>query len=63
MVVEDDASIRLIVTEVLNELGYRSIEAVDATTVILILESQRRVDLLVTNVGLPGLNGGDRKAV
>lgn len=57
MVVEDDASVRLIVTEVLNELGYRSIEAVDATTAIPILESQRRLDLLVTDVGLPGLNG------
>lgn len=57
MVVEDDASVRLIVTEVLNELGYRSIEAVDAATAIPILESQRRIDLLVTDVGLPGLNG------
>lgn len=57
MVVEDDTSVRLIVTEVLDQLGYSAIEAVDAVTAIPILQSQRRIDLLVTDVGLPGLNG------
>jgi PAS domain S-box-containing protein len=57
MVVEDDASVRLIVLEVLEELGYEAIEAVDARTAIPILESDRRIDLLVSDVGLPGLNG------
>lgn len=57
MVVEDDASVRLIVLEVLEELGYHAIEAVDARAAIPILESRRRVDLLVTDVGLPGMNG------
>jgi PAS domain S-box-containing protein len=57
MVVEDDASVRLIVLEVLEELGYDAIEAVDARTAIPILESDRRIDLLVSDVGLPGLNG------
>jgi PAS domain S-box-containing protein len=57
MVVEDDASVRLIVLEVLEELGYSAIEAVDARTAIPILESDRRIDLLVSDVGLPGLNG------
>ncbi len=55
MVVEDDPSVRLIVTEVLNELGYGSIEAVDGPAAIPILQSARRIDLLVTDVGLPGL--------
>ncbi|WP_313809608.1 ATP-binding protein [Sphingobium sp.] len=57
MVVEDDASVRMIVTEVLDELGYGVIEAVDAPTAIPILESNKRIDLLVTDVGLPGMNG------
>jgi PAS domain S-box-containing protein len=57
MVVEDDASVRLIVLEVLEELGYAAIEAVDARVAIPILESDRRIDLLVSDVGLPGLNG------
>jgi PAS domain S-box-containing protein len=57
MVVEDDASVRLIVLEVLEELGYRAIEAVDARTAIPILQSGRRIDLLVSDVGLPGMNG------
>jgi PAS domain S-box-containing protein len=57
MVVEDDAAVRLIVLEVLEELGYEAIEAVDARTAIPVLESNRRIDLLVTDVGLPGMNG------
>ncbi|MCB8878495.1 PAS domain S-box protein [Acidisoma silvae] len=57
MFVEDDASVRLIVAEVLAELGYAAIEAVDANRAIPILESGQRIDLLITDVGLPGLNG------
>jgi PAS domain S-box-containing protein len=57
MVVEDDPSVRMIVTEVLGELGYGAIEAADADTAIPILQSNQRLDLLVTDVGLPGLNG------
>jgi len=57
MVVEDDASVRMIVVEVLSELGYGAIEAGDAQEAIPVLESAVRIDLLVTDVGLPGLNG------
>lgn len=57
MVVEDDPSVRLIVLEVLEELGYEAIEAVDADSAIPILQSDRRIDLLVSDVGLPGMNG------
>jgi PAS domain S-box-containing protein len=57
MVVEDDPSVRLIVAEVLNELGYGAIEAVDAPTAIPILQGDQQIDLLITDVGLPGLNG------
>ena len=57
MVVEDDPSVRLIVLEVLEELGYRAIEAIDARHAIPILQSTKRIDLLVSDVGLPGMNG------
>jgi len=57
MVVEDDPSVRMIVTEVLGEIGYGAIEAIDAKTAIPILQSDRRIDLLISDVGLPGLNG------
>jgi PAS domain S-box-containing protein len=57
LVVEDDAAVRLLVLEVLGELGYAAIEAADAASAIPVLESKRRIDLLVTDVGLPGMNG------
>jgi PAS domain S-box-containing protein len=57
LVVEDDAAVRLMVVEVLRDLGYATIEAADDRVAIPVLESGQRVDLLVTDVGLPGLNG------
>ncbi|AOR80341.1 ATP-binding protein [Novosphingobium resinovorum] len=57
MVVEDDPSVRLVVTEVLRELCYNAIEATDATSALPLLQSDERIDLLVTDVGLPGMNG------
>lgn len=57
MIVEDDPSVRLFVTEVLREIGYKTIEATDAQTAIPLLQAKGPVDLLVTDVGLPGLNG------
>lgn len=57
LVVEDDPSVRMIILDVLGELGYGAIEAVDAVTAIPILESKKRIDLLVSDVGLPGMNG------
>jgi CheY-like chemotaxis protein len=57
MIVEDDPSVRLIVLEVLEELGYTAIEAIDARSAVPVLQSGRRIDLLVSDVGLPGMNG------
>jgi PAS domain S-box-containing protein len=58
LVVDDEPSVRMLVTEVLGELGFTSIEAEDGKAALKILESPRRVDLLITDVGLPGgLNG------
>ncbi|MEG3163379.1 PAS domain S-box protein [Sphingomonas sp. PB2P19] len=57
LIVEDDASVRMIILEVLEALGYTAIEAIDARTAIPILQSDQRIDLLVSDVGLPGMNG------
>jgi PAS domain S-box-containing protein len=57
LVVEDEAAVRDLVVEVLRDLGYRTLEAVDGPSGLKILQSKKWVDLLVTDIGLPGLNG------
>ena len=56
--VDDEASIRMLVADVLEDLGYRALEAVDGPAGLKVLRGAGRVDLLVTDVGLPGgMNG------
>ena len=57
LVVEDEAVVRGLIVEVLSDLGYRALEAADGPEGLQILLSRRRIDLLVTDMGLPGLNG------
>ena len=57
MVIEDDAAVRMIVIDELNDLGYKTLEAVDGPSAIPLLESARKIDLLISDVGLPGMNG------
>lgn len=57
LLVEDDDSVRLINKEVLEELGYRVTIACNSDEALDCFHSLDRVDLLVTDVGLPGLNG------
>jgi signal transduction histidine kinase len=57
LVVEDDAAVRLLVTSVLEELGYSYLEASGAPQAMTILRSGMRIDLLLTDVGLPIMNG------
>ncbi|WP_426537983.1 ATP-binding protein [Bradyrhizobium sp. McL0615] len=58
LVVDDEPSVRMLVTEVLEELGYIPVEASDGPSGLTMLQSNMRVDLLVTDVGLPGgING------
>lgn len=57
LLVEDDAAVRMLVLNVLDELGYTAHQAPDAKTALALLESSLRIDLLVTDVGLPGMNG------
>ncbi len=58
LVVEDEAAVRLYVTQQLKGLGYSVIEAADAHAALELLESGTPVDLLFTDVVLPGdMNG------
>ena len=57
MLVEDEPSVRLLIGEVLSELGYTCVEVPDGAAALPILASQRRIDLMITDVGLPGMNG------
>lgn len=58
LVVDDEAAVRMLITEVLGDLGYNAMEAVDGPTAMKILESDIEIDLLMTDVGLPnGMNG------
>ena len=57
LVVEDEPVVRSLVVEVLNELGYETLEAGEASEALCITESEQRIDLLISDVGLPGMNG------
>ncbi len=57
LVVEDEPVVRGVILEMLAEQGYRTHEAVDGPSGLRILRSEERIDLLVTDVGLPGMNG------
>lgn len=58
LVVDDEQTVRMLVTDVLEELGYVVIEAADGSAGLRILESKGHIDLLITDVGLPGgMNG------
>jgi PAS domain S-box-containing protein len=58
LVIDDEPTVRMLITEVLEELGYAAIEAADSISGMKVLQSDVRIDLLITDVGLPGgMNG------
>ncbi len=57
LVVEDEPVVRGLIAETLAELGYAALEAADGPEGLAVLQSKRRIDLLITDIGLPGLNG------
>src|ERR1700716_3828007 len=59
-VVEEEPVVRGVLLEMLADQGYRALEAVDGPSGLRILRNPERVDLLVTDVGLPGMNGRQR---
>lgn len=58
LLVEDEPAVRVLVADLLQDLGYHTIEAAHGAAGLEILQSDARIDLLISDVGLPGdLNG------
>ncbi len=58
LVVDDEPLVRMVAVEILEELGYHVLEADDGMSAMRIMNSGQPIDLLVTDVGLPGgMNG------
>jgi CheY-like chemotaxis protein len=58
LVVDDEPTVRMLMTEVLTDLHYTAVEAPDGAAALKVLQSDMRIDLLITDVGLPGgMNG------
>jgi len=58
LIVDDEPTVRLLVADALGDLGYACIEAEDGAAALKLLDAGGRIDLLITDVGLPGgLNG------
>ncbi|CAM8620029.1 type II toxin-antitoxin system ParD family antitoxin [Sphingobium sp.] len=54
LVVEDDDAVRATVVEMLNDLGYGVLKAVDASSALSVIESGIQIDMLFTDVVMPG---------
>jgi KaiC/GvpD/RAD55 family RecA-like ATPase len=58
LMIDDEPTIRMLIAEVLSDAGYKSLEAADGNAGLRILQSSSKIDLLITDVGLPGgMNG------
>ncbi len=58
LVVEDDAIVRMLIVDVLEELEFQVLEAADAEEALKVVEdSSKVIDLMMTDVGLPDMDG------
>ena len=58
LVVEDDAIVRMLIVDVLEELEFRVLEAADAEQALEVLKDNAQIiDLMMTDVGLPDMDG------
>jgi PAS domain S-box-containing protein len=62
LVVDDEPTVRMLIGDTLADLGYQAIEAADAASGLKVLESDAKIDLLITDVGLPGGMTGKQMA-
>ena len=62
LVVDDEPTVRMLIGDTLAELGYESLEAADAASGLKVLQSDAKIDLLITDVGLPGGMNGKQMA-
>ena len=58
LVVDDEPTIRMLLSEVLDSMGCCTIEAADASSALEVVRSEAEIDILISDVGLPGgMNG------
>ena len=57
LVVEDDDGVRQYAAEILRDMNYQVIEAKDSASALRLLDADKKFDLLLTDVVLPGKNG------
>ncbi|CAN5527679.1 hypothetical protein BH09PSE5_BH09PSE5_32670 [soil metagenome] len=58
LIIEDEATVRMLLREVMEEAGYSVVDVEDGPRALTILQSDLKIDLLITDVGLPGgMNG------
>lgn len=57
LVVEDEVLVQMLVVDFLNDLGFKTLEAQDSKGAMVFIEDQTQIDLMITDVGLPGMNG------
>ncbi len=57
LIAEDEAMVRMVEAETLRDAGFAICEARDGTAALEVLKSDVRVDLLITDIKMPGLSG------
>jgi CheY-like chemotaxis protein len=57
LVVEDEMLVQMLVLEVVADMGLDALEAHDGPSALAVLHSGAAIDLLITDIGLPGMNG------
>ena len=62
LVIDDEPAVRVLVTNLLEDLGYKAIEAADGFAGLRVLQSRIPIDLLISDVGLPGSMNGRQVA-
>ena len=62
LIVDDEPTVRMMVSETMTETGYHIVAAADGPTALKLLETSARFDLLITDLGLPGGLSGEQLA-
>jgi len=57
LIIEDEPAVRMLVREVLEQLRYEAVEFADPLAAVPYLASDERIDLMISDVGLPGMSG------
>jgi CheY-like chemotaxis protein len=57
LLAEDEAMLRFVAAETLSDAGFQVFDAVDGSAGLKILESGTHIDLLISDIKMPGLNG------